>query len=148
MHSLSRLKTDLKVSFDDGSVMDVHALILVLASPVFSSLLTTEDGGLRSTLRLPNKNAEEFTIFMHALLPASMRFSTLKDEATYATLCRWADEFEVEALRTLCEDHLMKERLTHCRDYLADMNFTTMRAPRSPVPAVTLLLLLAGRSCR
>jgi len=99
---------DLRVVFDDGSVVESHALILVLASDVLRSMLTSEDGGMKRELHLPGKLASEFDIFMQALLPASLRFNALTDEATYFILCRWANEFEVEALRTLCEDHLIK----------------------------------------
>jgi hypothetical protein len=99
---------DLKVTFDDGTSVDAHALILVLASPVFRDLLTDDDGGMKKELHLPGKSGDEFTTFVQALLPASLRFHDLTDEATYLVLCRWAHEYEVDALRTLCEDHLLK----------------------------------------
>jgi len=57
---------------------------------------------------LPGKRAEEFSLFQQALLPASLRFASLTDEETFFTLCRWAHEYEVDALRTLCEDHLIQ----------------------------------------
>lgn len=80
-----------------------------LSSPVFRELLHDESSGsFKATLPLPGKSKEEFELFLQALLPASMRFSTLADEPTYLTLVRWAHEFEVANLRELCEDHLIK----------------------------------------
>jgi len=99
---------DLRVVFDDGQVVEAHALILILASNIFRAMLTREDGGVKSEIALPGKSASEFGTFIQALLPASLRFNALTDEGTYFVLCRWANEFEVEALRTLCEDHLIK----------------------------------------
>lgn len=98
---------DLTVTFDDGQTVQAHALILVLASPVFRELLTNEEGALLQEIPLPGKSAEEFSLFQQALLPASLRFASLTDESTFFTLCRWAHEYEVDALRTLCEDHLI-----------------------------------------
>ena len=97
---------DLTVTFDDGTSVEAHALILVLASPIFRDLLTDDDGGMKKELHLAGKSADEFSTFMQALLPASLRFHDLTDEGIYFVLCRWANEFEVDALRTLCEDHL------------------------------------------
>lgn len=99
---------DLTVTFDDGQIVEAHALILVLASPVFRDLLTDDHGNLLAELSLPGKRAEEFALFQQALLPASLRFASLTDEETFFTLCRWAHEYEVDALRTLCEDHLIQ----------------------------------------
>eukprot|EP00966_Prymnesium_polylepis_P091661 2121766-Prymnesium_polylepis.1 len=96
----SSVPTDLQVSFDDGTVVDAHAVILALASPVFSDLLTTDSGTMRSALTLPGKSADQFRIFAEALLPAGVRFSSLTDEAQYITLVHWADEFQVAALKT------------------------------------------------
>ncbi|KOO32879.1 hypothetical protein Ctob_012970 [Chrysochromulina tobinii] len=98
---------DLEVKFDDGQVVQAHALILVLASPVFRDLLTDDQGSLHTKISLPGKRADEFNLFQQALLPASLRFAALTDEATFFTLCRWAHEYEVDALKTLCEDHLI-----------------------------------------
>ena len=105
---LADVPHDLTVRFDDGSAIEAHALILVLASPVFRELLTNDDGGMRTEIQLAGKSSAEFLTFLQALLPASLRFNALTDEATYFVLCRWAHEFEVDALRTLCEDHLLK----------------------------------------
>jgi len=98
---------DLEVKFDDGQVVQAHALILVLASPVFRDILTDDQGSLHTKISLPGKKADEFNLFQQALLPASLRFAALTDEATFFTLCRWAHEYEVDALKTLCEDHLI-----------------------------------------
>lgn len=104
---LLKVPKDLEVHFDDGRVVQAHALILVLASPIFRDMLTDDDGGLLNSIELPGKDADEFDLFQQALLPASLRFATLTDEATLFMLCRWAHEYEVDALRTMCEDHLL-----------------------------------------
>ena len=51
---------DLRVIFDDGQVIEAHALILILASDIFRELLTTEDGSVRHEIALPGKVASEF----------------------------------------------------------------------------------------
>ena len=121
---------DLLVRFDDDQVVEAHALILVLASPILRDMLTDDDGSLRKELNLPGKAAHEFEIFQQALLPASLRFAALTDEATYFILCRWAHEYEVDALRTLCEDHLIKS-VAVCETSLAhalEFNLVRRRA--------------------
>ena len=107
-NTLSRIPADLSVHFDDGTVVKAHALILALASPVFSDMLTTA-AGLRKSVSLSGKSAQEFEVFLRALYPASMRFQTLADEETFMMLCRWASEFAVAGLTTSIEDHLLKD---------------------------------------
>ncbi|KAL1524849.1 hypothetical protein AB1Y20_019729 [Prymnesium parvum] len=101
--------TDLDVKFDDGTVVRSHAVVLAIASPVFGEMLTTETGKLRSELMLPGKLATEFQMFSQALLPAGLRPSSVTEESQYLVLVRWANEFEVDALKTVCEDHLIKD---------------------------------------
>ena len=49
-----------------------HSVILALASPVFSALLTTPSGALRTDLHLAGASADEFRDFSIALRPAGL----------------------------------------------------------------------------
>uniref|UniRef100_A0A7S3U170 BTB domain-containing protein n=1 Tax=Emiliania huxleyi TaxID=2903 RepID=A0A7S3U170_EMIHU len=100
---------DLTVTFDDGSSVESHSVILALASPVFSALLTTPSGALRTDLHLAGASADEFRDFSIALRPAGLRQSALQDEARYSALVRWAHKYEADSLKTLIEDHLIKD---------------------------------------
>jgi len=95
---------DLKVVTDDGEVM-VHSLILMLASPVFEKMLCSsmQEGSGRE-IRLPGKNERELSMFykslqLHTMVPLT------KDSAIF--LSRWADEYQVDALKNKCEDFLL-----------------------------------------
>lgn len=121
---------------DDGNTVNCHSLILVLASPVFREMLTKDDGTVLSSLPLPGKLAAEFRVFIEALQPASLRFEALSDEGTYVTLCEWAHEFEVAALKTLCEDvrharALGRARASACRAGRTDPAAKPQLCPRA-----------------
>lgn len=81
-------RADLTVTFDDGSSVESHSVILALASPVFSALLTMPNGALRTDLHLAGASADEFRDFSIALRPAGLRQSALQDEARYSALVR------------------------------------------------------------
>ena len=97
---------DLTITFDDGAVVETHSLILLLASSKFRKLLTSDNGSLVKSLTLHERSSKEFTQFQEALMPASRPLLT--DPTIHEILSRWAHEFDVEALRTLCEDYLLK----------------------------------------
>ena len=100
---------DLRVKPEEDAGEDeecvVHSLILMLASPVFRQMLMTTMGEQkRGEVRLPGKSKAEFLDFYASMQPfASVRFTD--ESAVY--LSRWADEYQVSALKDLCEDYMM-----------------------------------------
>eukprot|EP00928_Gymnodinium_smaydae_P091792 TRINITY_DN75530_c0_g1_i1.p1 TRINITY_DN75530_c0_g1~~TRINITY_DN75530_c0_g1_i1.p1 ORF type:complete len:251 (+),score=36.65 TRINITY_DN75530_c0_g1_i1:76-828(+) len=100
----SRSEPDMKVITDDGEVM-VHSLILMLASPVFDKMLSSSmKEGSEQEIRLPGKIEQEFSLFykslqLHTMVPLT------KDSALF--LCKWADEYQIEALKGKCEEFLI-----------------------------------------
>jgi len=82
----------------------VHAVILELASPVFASMLNSAmKEGSENFVRLPGKSRMEFQTFYKSLQLHSMEAMT---PSTALCLTKWADEYQVEALRAKCEDFL------------------------------------------
>jgi len=96
---------DLKIIVDDGEVM-VHSLILMLASPVFDRMLSSSmREGSGAEARLPGKTEVEFSTFYKSLQLNTMEPLT-PESATF--LCRWADEYQIDALKSKCEQHLIQ----------------------------------------
>ena len=95
---------DLKVVADDGEVM-VHSLILMLASPIFEAMLKSpmQEGSARE-IRLHGKTTHELAWFYKSLQTSTMVPLT-KDIAMFLT--RWADEYQMETLKNMCEDYLV-----------------------------------------
>ena len=99
----ARSGPDLKIILDDGE-LEVHALILELASPVFASMLNSAmKEGSENLVRLPGKTRTEFQTFYKSLQLHSMEAMT---PSTALSLTKWADEYQVEALKAKCEDFL------------------------------------------
>jgi len=98
--------TDLQVVVED-EVFHVHSLVLMLVSPVFKNMLC---GNLvesqEGKITLHEKDKEEFRVFLTAIMPASTFELTA---ANVEFLVRWTDEYQVEGLKTKCEEFLMTE---------------------------------------
>ena len=102
----ARAGPDLKIILDDGE-LEVHALILELASPVFASMLCSDmKEGSENLVRLPGKIKTEFQTFYKALQLYSMEALT---PSTALSLATWADEYQVEALKSKCDDFLISQ---------------------------------------
>lgn len=102
----ARAGPDLKIILDDGE-LEVHALILELASPVFASMLSSDmKEGSENLVRLPGKIKTEFQTFYKALQLYSMEALT---PSTALSLAKWADEYQVEALKSKCDDFLLSQ---------------------------------------
>eukprot|EP00746_Dinoflagellata_sp_MGD_P020170 gnl/MRDRNA2_/MRDRNA2_146923_c0_seq1.p1 gnl/MRDRNA2_/MRDRNA2_146923_c0~~gnl/MRDRNA2_/MRDRNA2_146923_c0_seq1.p1 ORF type:complete len:258 (-),score=55.93 gnl/MRDRNA2_/MRDRNA2_146923_c0_seq1:183-956(-) len=100
----AKVKGDLTVVLDDGEV-EVHSVILVLASPVFEKMLSSDmQEGSGSQIRLPGKLKAEFTEFYNALQLCTM--NRLTPENAISLTC-WAEEYQVSPLKTKCEDFLV-----------------------------------------
>ena len=97
-------QTDVKIVVGDGEV-EVHSVILILASPVFEKMLSScMHEGSATEITLPGKKRSEFVTFYKALQLYSMEPLT-EDSATF--LSCWADEYQIEALKTKCEEYLV-----------------------------------------
>jgi len=97
---------DLEVIVGGQSVF-VHSVVLILASPVFKQMLMSEMSERRTgAITLPDKDKDEFLDFV-----SSLQIVTDKEYTNEraVTLSRWADEYQVDALKTICERHMVDE---------------------------------------
>jgi len=79
----------------------------MMASPVFRQMLTSGMVEEQSrTIRLPEKDAAELRCFIASL--ATTTFEPLTNE-TAIFLSRWAEEYQVQRLKDLCEEHIIKK---------------------------------------
>jgi hypothetical protein len=119
------VEPDLRVEFDDdflddtdATVVNVHSLVLMLASPVFKQMLTTDmNERQRREIKLPGKDPDEFRDFVDSLQLCTAKPLTHESALRLST---WADEYQVDALKEKCEDYLMKFMITSssfARDY-------------------------------
>ncbi|CAE8615494.1 unnamed protein product [Polarella glacialis] len=89
----------------EGAILVVHSLILALASPVFKAMLGSGmQEGLGKEIFLKGKSKEEFVHFWRLLQPGN--FEPVTQENVHCLL-RWADEYQVEGLKSRCEEHLV-----------------------------------------
>ena len=97
---------DLKIVVDDGE-LDVHSLLLQLASPVFASMLNSEmQEGMAKSISLPNKTKGELEMFYKSLL--FFKQEALTPEIA-TCLLKWADEYLIEHLKANCEQFLLSQ---------------------------------------
>ena len=101
----NRTSPDLKIRLDDGNI-EVHAMILYLASPFFAGMLDALEAEMESqekSIQLTGKTTEEFKIFYN-----SFQLATMKDltPSTADVLTKYADEYRVEGLRAKCDNFL------------------------------------------
>eukprot|EP00449_Zooxanthella_nutricula_P004754 CAMPEP_0198517124 /NCGR_PEP_ID=MMETSP1462-20131121/18341_1 /TAXON_ID=1333877 /ORGANISM="Brandtodinium nutriculum, Strain RCC3387" /LENGTH=164 /DNA_ID=CAMNT_0044246675 /DNA_START=1 /DNA_END=492 /DNA_ORIENTATION=+ len=83
----------------------VHSAVLVLASPVFETMLGSPmQEGSEDEIKLPGKTHDEFTAFYKSLHISTMEPLTPK---TAMLLSRWADEYQVGSLMAKCEEYLI-----------------------------------------
>ncbi|CAK9017596.1 unnamed protein product [Durusdinium trenchii] len=100
----ARVEPDLKILVDDGEV-EVHSLILELASPVFAKMLSSAmKEGTGTSIQLPGKRKSELEKFYKALQLYTMEPLT-QESAMFLT--QWADEYQIDALKEKCEDFLV-----------------------------------------
>ena len=96
---------DLQVIVEEET-FEAHTLILATVSPVFRQMLNTSmSEGLWTQVKLPGKSKEEFKEFLDILQPKT---TTKLTEKNVVFLSCWADEYQVETLKTSCEEFLMK----------------------------------------
>ncbi|OLQ03231.1 hypothetical protein AK812_SmicGene13846 [Symbiodinium microadriaticum] len=99
-----RAAPDLTIAVDDGE-LEVHSIILELASPVFAGMLNSDmKEGQGRKIYLPGKCKSELEAFYKALQLCTMAPLTLESAAI---LTRWADEYQVQALKDKCEAFLI-----------------------------------------
>ena len=112
------MEPDLCVVLEGDDVL-VHSVVLMGASPVIRQMLQA-DMSERHTGRvhLPDKSRAEFLDFVSML--ELVRQTPLNDErAVY--LSRWANEYEVEALTKLCEDHMLAKMPVDASNFAATL---------------------------
>ena len=89
----NRTSPDLKIRLEDGNVQ-VHALVLYLASPWFAGmldLLQAQPESQEKSIQLTGKTTEEFKLFYNSLQLATMQDLT---PSTANVLLKFADEYE------------------------------------------------------
>ena len=102
----ARAAPDLKVKVDDGE-LEVHSLILELASPVFEKMLNSDmQEGKGNSIQLPGKCKAELESFYKSLQLCTMEALTVQ---SVAFLVKWADEYQVDALKARCESFLLDQ---------------------------------------
>jgi len=86
----------------------VNPAVLILASPVFKSMLTQDMAEKeRGVIELKGKDPEEFKVLMSFLMPASSRQQKITQE-NVDFLLRWTDEYCIESIRAECVDFVKK----------------------------------------
>ena len=96
---------DLQVQIAE-CIVEVHSQVLMIASAVWRNMLTNGMlEGVNGTVNLMDKDPEEFKLFYGMLHTSTVE--PLTDQSAMV-LSRWADEYQVEALKSICEDHLIK----------------------------------------
>jgi len=97
---------DLKIEVDDGE-LDVHSLLLQLASPVFASMLNSQmQEGMTNKISLPGKTKAELETFYKSLQVSTEEVLTPE---IAACLVKWADEYQIENLKAKCEQFLLSQ---------------------------------------
>jgi len=92
---------DCGLHVSDRSVM-VHPAVLMLASPVFRSMLTQNmSEKQRGIIELKGKDPKEFQVLLSFLTPGSSRLEEITVE-NCDFLLRWADEYCMGAIREQC----------------------------------------------
>lgn len=100
---------DLKIVVDDGE-LDVHSLLLQLASPVFRSMLNSEmQEGMANCISLPGKTKGELETFYKSLEISTQDPVTPITPESVTCLVKWADEYQVENLTVKCEHFLLTQ---------------------------------------
>ncbi|CAE7041889.1 bath-38 [Symbiodinium sp. CCMP2592] len=100
----SRAGPDLTIAVDDGE-LEVHSIILQLASPVFQGMLNSDmKEGRGARIQLPGKCKSQLEAFYKSLQLCTMEPLTLEN---VAFLTQWADEYQIEALKGKCEAFLI-----------------------------------------
>ena len=99
-----RAVPDLTIAVDDGE-LEVHSIILELASPVFAGMLNSDmKEGHGARIQLPGKCKSELEAFYKSLQLYTMEPLTLE---SVAFLTKWADEYQIDALKGKCEAFLI-----------------------------------------
>ena len=134
----------------EGEIVPGHSSILMVSSPVFRQMLSTNMvEGRSGAIQLKGKNAEELRCFLASLSTAT--FPPLTDESAMF-LSRWADEYEVGPLKAWCEKYIMEhlpvdgEALKHAitHNLYKRVAQCTRKFKSNPVKYVDELLLLAS----
>ena len=148
----ARAGPDLKILVDDGE-LDVHSVILELASPVFASMLNSAmKEGSGHQIKLPGKQKSELEMFYKSLQLCTMEALTAP---LALCLARWADEYQVEALKQKCDFFLQQQPVTghslqHAVTYsLPGRTSQCVNAIKSNVEKyVDSLKILTSRECQ
>ena len=83
-----------------SEVIEAHSIILMMSSPVFRQMLTTNMSESRcGQISLPDKSAAELRCFIDSLSTVTMRPLT---DASAIFLAAWAEEYEVLSLKDMC----------------------------------------------
>lgn len=102
-----------------GETVWVHSVVLMLSSPVFRQMLQTDMCERESRIvRLPDKSKEEFLDFIASLQIATEKEYT-DERATF--LSRWADEYQVDALKRRCQEYMLEHMDVTVDSFSADM---------------------------
>lgn len=125
----------------EGATLTVHSLILILASPVFKAMLSSEmREGQHKEIHLKGKRKAEFLQFWKHLQPGN--FEPLGADNVHFLL-RWADEYQVDGLKCRCEEYLMVKEVP--RDPVAaSVAFQEACAFNLPKRQQQLLSLMKG----
>ncbi|CAJ1368394.1 unnamed protein product [Effrenium voratum] len=143
---------DLKIVVDDGE-LEVHSVILELASPVFASMLSSAmKEGSGDSIKLPGKYKSELEAFYKALQLCTMEAMT---PANAIVLSKWADEYQVEALKQKCDQFLVNQpvdgaALQHAVKYsLEKRRVNCIATMKTNIPKyVDDLQVLTSRECQ
>ena len=104
----ARAGPDLTIKLDDGE-FQVHSVILEMASPVFQKMLNSDmQEGSGTSIHLPGKYKAELESFYKSLQLCTMEPLTTQSAAI---LVKWADEYQVEALKARCEIFLLDQKV-------------------------------------
>ena len=101
---------DLSVLFDGGNIeVPVNSSILMLASPVFKSMLThSMKERAKKQIELPDKDPEEFKTLVSFLLPATGRCQQISKE-NVDFLLSWCDEYCIDPLKSECLEFIQTQ---------------------------------------
>lgn len=100
----------------DGEIFHLHSQLLMLASPVFSSML--EEGrwseGRTGNICLPGKSKEEFRQVMPFLNTMGASSDLLQNlcQDEVVRLLRWSKEYDIQSLFKACEDFILEQDMT------------------------------------
>lgn len=101
---------DVSVMFDEGRVeVKVNSAVLMLASPVFHSMLTqTMKESETKQIELPDKDPEEFKVLMSFLIPPTARLQRISVENVDFLLV-WSDEYCIDPLKSECLEFIQTQ---------------------------------------